>query len=318
MDLHTLLPILFAGMTGERLDANETAFFARELEHVYTKTYDVQYPENKARSLLPVDTSVSNADETYTYYQFDVFGKAKLVNNMASDFPLVGTNGKKFTSGVRSMGDAYMYTIQDLRAAAKVGRPLDAKLAMAARRMIENLIDDLACTGDSDNGITGLANAANIQAVTRTSGTGGDTWALKTGAEMLADVNKLTKAIFDTTKGIITPDTLVLPTAVYSEAATRRVDGFNTTVLLDYIKASTPWIKTIEFWPKLDLAGAGGSVNRTLAYLKSEEVASLVIPQDFEQFAPQARNLAFIVPCHARCGGVKVPYPKGIAYMDNL
>jgi hypothetical protein len=54
-----------------------------------------------------------------------------------------------------------------------------------------------------------------------------------------------------------------------------------------------------------------------VAYLRNPEVLELEIPQDFEQFAPERRNLEFIVNCHARCGGVLVYQPLAMAYMDG-
>ena len=38
------------------LDANESAFFARQLEYIKPKTYDILYPEYKAFRLMAVST----------------------------------------------------------------------------------------------------------------------------------------------------------------------------------------------------------------------------------------------------------------------
>ena len=37
-----------------KLDANETKFLKRELEHIKSKTYDKKYAELKARQIIPV------------------------------------------------------------------------------------------------------------------------------------------------------------------------------------------------------------------------------------------------------------------------
>ena len=50
----------------------------------------------------------------------------------------------------------------------------------------------------------------------------------------------------------------------------------------------------------------------------SLDVVELIIPQEFESFPPQARNLSFVVNCHARVGGVSWRYPLAAAYMDGL
>jgi hypothetical protein len=81
---------------------------------------------------------------------------------------------------------------------------------------------------------------------------------------------------------------------------------------------SNPFIRNIDQWHKLNEADAAGTGPRVVAYLRNPEVLELEIPQDFEQFAPERRNLEFIVNCHARCGGVLVYQPLAMAFMDGV
>ena len=55
-----------------------------------------------------------------------------------------------------------------------------------------------------------------------------------------------------------------------------------------------------------------------MSYKKDPEVLTLEIPQEYEEMPPQAKNLQFHVPVHARIGGVIVYYPIAMAYMDGL
>ena len=304
-------------------DAGETAVFARELEAIYAQTYDVQYPDLKARMLLPIDSRPNTADESYTYRQFDKFGEARMVNNYASDFPSADVLGKEFTQKIKSIGNSYQYSIQELRVAAKVGRPLDAMKASAAAYVMQQKLETIAATGDTATGLVGFSNAPNILSVTKGAQALGTTWFTAAGlqqatnAEILADINKMCQTIFSTTQGLWMPDTLVLDTANYGFlAVTPRSSTYTDDTILQYILKQSPWLTSIQFWPKLNTAGAGGKA-RIMAYKKDPMVVQLVIPQEFEQFAPQARNMAFIVPCHMRCGGVSVHYPKGVCLMDG-
>ena len=45
---------------------------------------------------------------------------------------------------------------------------------------------------------------------------------------------------------------------------------------------------------------------------------TLEIPQDFEQFEEQMRNLEYVVPCHSRCGGVLIYYPLSVVMMAGV
>ena len=76
--------------------------------------------------------------------------------------------------------------------------------------------------------------------------------------------------------------------------------------------ANNPYIKGIDSWKKLDTDG------RIVAYKRAPEICELQIPQEFEQFAPQPRNMEFVINCHAKFAGVSIYYPLAVAYMDGV
>lgn len=306
---------------GLRGDANESAMFARQLETIFVETYDVLYPDLKARMLFPLDNRVSPASPIYTYRQFDKFGEAKIIHDYAQDLPNVDVRGREYTHSVAAVGTSYQYSIQDLRAAAMAGLPLDQMKADAARYVMEQKLESLAAIGDSTLGyngtaMTGFTNAPSIlDSTSLFNGTRWDNGA--TVAQILADLNAMQKNIFTTTKGVFTPDTLVLPTVAHGIlSTTARSPTFTDDSILQYVLKQSPWLKSIEFWPKLDNAGAS-AYGRVMMYKKDPKVVQLAIPQPFEQFAPQPVGLAFKVPCHMRVGGVVVRYPAAVTFMDG-
>ena len=104
-----------------RHDGDETAFFNRQLEFIKAKTFDILFPELKARSVLPVDFSAGPGAESITYRQFDQAGIAKIIANYAQDLPRADISGKEFTAKVRSLGASYGWTLQEIRAAKMAG-----------------------------------------------------------------------------------------------------------------------------------------------------------------------------------------------------
>lgn len=52
-------------------DANEALFFARQLEHIKARTFDVKYPGLNGLRVLPVSTEAGAGAETITYEQYD-------------------------------------------------------------------------------------------------------------------------------------------------------------------------------------------------------------------------------------------------------
>lgn len=301
------------------LDSNESVFFSRELDFVKSKSYDVQYPELKARSLIPVSFEAGPGAETITYEQYDQVGMAKIVASYADDLPRADIKGKEFTSRVRSVADSYGYNIQEIRAAKMAGKPLEQRKANAAKRAMEAKIDAIAALGDADFGLLGLINHPNISSTTLPNdGTGASTlWSTKTPVQILRDMNKVANFIVENTKEVELPDTMLLPVEQYNYIASTPMSSDNSKSILKMFLENSPYIKNVIAWGKLKGAGAGG-LNRMLAYKKDPEKLSFEIPQDFEQLDVEQRGLEFLVPCHARCGGVIVYYPLSIAYADGL
>ncbi|MCK6585953.1 MAG: DUF2184 domain-containing protein [Polyangiaceae bacterium] len=306
---------LIAAEIGLRLDANETAVFARQLEFVRAQTYDIEYPELKARRLIPVANDVDPAAEEFTYRQFDFAGRTKVITNPADDSPLVDVQGKEFTSKIITLGDSYAYSVFDLQRASRVGWQIDQKRAMAAREVAEFDLDDLAAVGNAETGLPGLLNHSDIQLTTADTGA----WLTgpKTPLQIIGDMNKLAKAPFLATKERHAPDTMLLPTDHFGHIASTPMSVDNNTTILQFFLRNTPWIRNVEPWYRLATAGAGGAT-RSMVYRRSPLVMELLISQEFTQLPPQARNYAFVVPCFLRAGGLKLYRPLACRYMDSI
>lgn len=309
---------------GVRLDAKFTAALDQQLEYVRAQTYDIKYPQLKARKLIPVDTSVDSGAESVAYYQWDDYGMAEIIANFADDLSMVDTLAEKFTSPVHSMGKGYQYSIQDLRRAAMAGNQLDTRRARACRRAVERKIDDVAATGEAKGKLKGMINHPNVTILTAANDGTATEWVTgratpKSAALIKKDMHDAITHVWTTTKQVHTPNTIVLPTTEYGHISQAPVgtDNNQMTILESFLK-NNPNVDMVDFWYKLDTADAAGTGPRMMVYERSPEVLELVIPQDFEQLPPQARNLAFVVPTHARIGGVVLYYPLAMVYMDGV
>lgn len=303
----------------ETLDAAESAFFARQLEYIATKTYDQKFPPLKARRYIPVNNSVDNASDVYTFRAFSQFGVAKIIASYADDLPRADVKGQEFSVRVKSLGSSYGYNINEIRKAAKVGLDLDGKKATAARRAIEVLIDQMGFAGDGKTNTMGLANIPNAGSYVVPMGVGGGTeWSTKTPLEILADLNGIeNKIVTDTNENEI-PDTLLLPLEQYQLIATTPMSAtIPDTTILEYFLRTSQYVKNVDVWNKLDGAGAGGA-DRMICYRRDPDAVELIVPQEFEQFPAQQENLEWTVPCHARCAGVVSYYPLSISYGDGI
>lgn len=308
------------------LDANETAMFLRSLLYIMPQPYEYKYPAIKYADLFPVNYSVPTGAKSHAFHQFDEMGNAQLMDNYADDAPNAERVGYEIIGNIFAVRSEYTYTVQDLRSMMMSGIPLDAMKAITARRIIERKCDTLAAVGDTAHGFTGIVNNASSTAVTAlTKAAGGLKWGSLSGStitynatadEILRDCSALLDGVFVPTHGTHTPNTLVFGTQNWAVINTLRLDQFNMKTVADYLMSALPWVQALEYWPQLDTAGAG-SKERVLCCERSRENFEIIIPQEFEQFPPQAQNLAFKIPCHKRFGGVQMRYPLSISYMDG-
>lgn len=302
------------------LDADESIFFARQLEFVKAKSYDVKYAELKARSLIPVSSEAGPGADTIKYEQFDQVGMAKVIASYADDLPRADIKGKEFISPVRSLAASYGYNVQEIRSAKFAGKPLEQRRANAAKRAILQKENSLAFLGDASNGLLGFINHPSISSTTiAADGTGSVTaFSAKSADKILRDLHKIANFIVSNTKSVEQPDTLLLPVdqfnLIFSTPWSTTGDG--KTIGQLFLEQSA-YIKNIDWVNELKGAGAGAT-DRMIAYKRDADHLTLEIPQDFEQFQVEQRNLEYVVPCHSRFGGVIIYYPLSVAYVDGI
>lgn len=300
------------------LDANETSFFARELEHVKSQTYDTKYKALKAKQLIPLDTSAPSGADTITFRTYSKVGIAKIVSDYANDFPRADVFGTETTANVRSIGDSYGYSIKEIRRSQMAGTRLDSRRAESARRASEQLVDSIAWTGDDDNGLKGLIGYPSMNEYTLPAdGTGASkTWATKTPDQIIRDITGMVTTVTDITNGIEVIDTLILPNVQYFILKNTRMTGNNDMTIMQYL-FKNQIINTIEWVVEMKEAGAS-STDQMIGYVRSPQNLSLEAPQLFEQFPAQQKGMEFEIICHQETGGVIMYYPLSAVFADGI
>ncbi len=302
-----------------RLDAGESVFFARELELIKAKTYDVKQVNLKGLSLIPIDTSIDPGHEQVTYRQWNMVGIAQMISSYANDFPRADVKALEFTGNIASLGAGYGYSVQEIRAARLQGVPLDQRKANAAKRAIDVKLDTIAQTGDTGKGLLGLLNQTNAQTYTCTAdGAGGlATWASKTSDQVARDMHLAVRTGVEATYELEQPDTMLLPLTSFGYIATTRMSTIDSTTILEYFLKTSPYIQEVISWYALETAGAN-STKRAVIYRKDPDALEFRLPVPFESFPPEQIGMEFKVACHARCGGVVAYYPMSIGYLDGI
>lgn len=313
-----------------RLDAAESIFFARQLESIDDRVYEIVFPLLKGRTLVPAVTNVGEWDREYTYRIFERTGKAVIVGDKATDLPRVNVTGTETTARIKDVASEFSYSIPEIRAAMAKGVPLDDLDARAARRAIEEKMDDLIAFGAAADplavGMTGFANFSSIDRTTfvaSTKDTGGDTAWSTVGADPLLivrDINAIVAQVWSGLKqaeGLPDRITLVVPAAQYALIASTPVSTLATKSILSYCLENNPLLEAVVPWHKLTGAGYSNK-DRMVAFVRDPMVLGSLVPLDFMRQPEQQRQLNFDIPCLARCGGTVWRYPVAAAYGDGI
>ncbi|HEV7717125.1 MAG TPA: major capsid family protein [Steroidobacteraceae bacterium] len=305
-----------AALCSLNLDANETAMLDRQLKYVETTIYKVQYPDLRHRQYIPQDGSTPAGADSILYRQFDTVRNAKMISDFADDLPFADVIQREFPIPIKPLGSAYKYSLRDLQHAAFSGVPLDTLRASAARDSIEYELDDIACFGRPEVGLLGLVNNPNVDVISVGTGVGGNTWALKTALEIIADLARLNSYIVTKTNQIYRANTILMGTALFEKLSSMPFSNLSDRTVIEWFRSNNPGI-TIDGWHRLSTANAAGTGPRVVAYLRDPRVLQEKIPMEFTQLPPQPKGLAFVINTWALTAGVHVYQPGAMVYMDG-
>ena len=301
-----------------RMDAGEAVFFARQLDYVKARTYDRLYPAMAGLRMVPITSEVPANAETFSYRSWDRTGMAKLIANYSQDLPRVDTMARETTVRLRDIGDSYGYNMREIRAAQYANVNLETRRAEAARRGIDQKLNQMALTGDANVGLVGMLNHPNIGTVTTTGG-----WATATPDSILADLNAMYNGIIAQSNNIHQPNMLVLPPVLRSILFQRYVGSTAVTTIGQFFMGQMSSSLggaafSIETAVELSAAFSPTGANMAVVYEKSEDNMSLEVPERFEQWPAQQRVLEWVVPCTARVAGFVLYRPLSILLASGL
>jgi hypothetical protein len=288
-------------------------FLERQLEYIRPQVFEVAYADIKYPTILPVTSEAGPGAQTFTYRVMDATGEFKLIADAADDLPRADISQVEKSINIRSFGGSFGYTVQELRAAQMANIALEQRRATAVRRAYEEKVEDVAMFGESSVGLQGFFNNATVDVVAA------DKWFTDSGTtaqEMLDLLNYGVTAIINGSNMKEQPDTILMAWEDYNTISTRRNSDSSDVTVMEYFLRTNPYIRNIEPINQLDADKSTLSKNRMVFYKRDPQKVQLHIPQPLELFPPQQRGLEFIVPAHARVGGVALYYPKSVLYLQ--
>jgi len=299
-------------MSEFRLD-DAGLFLDRQLEHIRPQVFEVEYADIKYPTILPVTAEAGPGSQTFTYRIMDATGDFKLISDAADDLPRADVSQTEKSINIRSFGGSFGYTVQELRAAQMANLSLEQRRASAVRRAYEEKVESVAMFGEGSVSLAGFFNNSTVDVISAnkwfsTSGI--------TAAEMLEILNQGVSAIISGSNMKEQPDTILMPYEDYNTVSTTRNSDSSDVTVLEYFLRTNPFIRNVEPINQLAAANSSLAKNRLVVYKRDPQKVQLHIPQPLELFPPQQRGLEFIVPAHARVGGVALYYPKSVKYVQ--
>lgn len=299
------------------LDAASNVFFQRELEHIIPEIFDFQFARINARRIFPIDRSAGGQSKSITWRQFTKTGQAQIIADYADDLNIVNAEGEEFTTKVRGIAIAAQWSMDEIRTASAVGRPLERMYAEAAREAMMRLENNIAFAGSAPHGVQGLFSAGT--GIPENANPNG-VWDVSTQAlrdDILEDMHFGANTIVETTGDVEIPNTMLLPTAKYNLIASTKHGVDSDTTILKVFLNNSPYIT--EVLPVRELADKHSSAAPVMVcYDRNPSKVRMQIPLDLEQLAPQQRNLAVFVPYHMKIGGITVHKPASLHIVTGI
>ena len=305
-----------------RMDTT-TGLFENQLEYVMAQSYDRRYPGLKWREFVPAAAGIPAGAETVTQRGYDIEGHSTILAGDAFDVRRVTLDAMQQSTRIVSLAVKWVITMQQLRAAALAGVPLDTKGAQAATRIIERDIDSLVSLGDASLGLQGFCTqpvkawgAAGAGVVTAVAGAPVGftaTWnTVATAAQILFDV-ALMRAWFSA-QNVWEPTHLLLGSTTYAVLENMVALAGSPQTVLEVIRSRYQGM-TVATWSRLDTAsGTGGE--RAVMYARDPAVVEAIVPVESEVLQPLWTGLGYETVTHSRCGGIQAADTTGILYAD--
>jgi len=297
---------------------NGLAFMTSQLTNLETRLYETKYPHIIFEDLIPVSSEDPEWADTFSYISYDAVTAGKFIGASAKDLPESDLNAAIHTAPLFYGGNAFSYSLDELRKSQQLRMPVDVVKGKMSQRGFYEHAQEVAYFGDSDRGITGLFNNANVQV----DNDGAANLETITSDEFIAILNGVLENVWLNSKNVHNANVLLLPASVWTIASRRRMGttGDSLTILKYFMENNLYTLQTglpltVKSNIHLETAGVGGTP-RMMAYELNDENLTMRMPIRWRSIAPQPEGLTVKIPAEYKFGGVEYRYPGSAAYRD--
>ena len=150
-------------MQGVKADASDMGIWtAQELHKIRSSAYEKEYPVGSALRVFPVTNELSDTDKTFEYQTFDKVGYAKIIADYTDDLPTVDALMSTEFGKVFRLGNAFLISIDEIKAGQRTGKSLSARKANAAQNAHDQLVNLLVFKGSKPHKILSVFEHPNL------------------------------------------------------------------------------------------------------------------------------------------------------------
>lgn len=299
---------------GFKADAVDAGIWtAQELHRIKSQAYEEEYPVGSALRVFPVTNELSDTDKTFEYQVFDKVGLAQIIADYTDDLPTVDALMSSEFGKVYRLGNAFLISIDEIKAGARTGKPLSNRKAAAAQLAHDQLVNRLVFKGSAPHKIVSVFNHPNITKIVASA-----KWLANDGTknaeQASSDLENAIEILQTQTQGQHRATNILIPPSVRKVLAVRMEN--TTQSYLDYFSAQNAGI-TIESIAELeDIDGAG--TKGVLVYEKNPMNMSIELPELFNMLPAQPKDLHFKVPCTSKCTGLTIYRPLTLVLITGV
>lgn len=302
-------------MQGVKNDASDMGIWtAQELHKIRSSAYEKEYPVGSALRVFPVTNELSDTDKTFEYHTFDKVGYAKIIADYTDDLPTVDALMSTEFGKVFRLGNAFLISIDEIKAGQRTGKSLSSRKANAAQSAHDHLVNHLVFKGSKPHKIISVFDHPNITKIVAGTKWYDDTTKQKNAEAAYDDLTNAIEALETQTDGQHRATHILIPPSVRKTLMVRMPE--TTESYLDYFMKQNGGI-TIEAIAELEDID-GNKTKGVLVYEKDPMNMSIEIPEAFNMLPAQPKDLHFKVPCTSKCTGLTIYRPLTLVLITGV
>ena len=313
---------LQVNMTDFEANAQAITYVTNNLQAIQAQIESILYTKFRADRFVPFVTNVPEGATTYGYRVTDRAGRGKFIEPSGTNAESASVAMRLVAYKLRYGGIVPEWSLENLRVAMFGGVPLDTETIVAGTKGAMDHIEQVAITGDAEEGLLGLINQTSV-AVNAAA----KTIDAMTPNEMLQFLqDQATKIIEDTEEvaGLNVTDGLCfyLPISQSAKVFTTRLPDTSMSVW-QYFAMNNSWTSytgnqvMLKWVKELDKAGVA-SVDRMMVTFCDTLVMEMAMPISPRVISAMQQNYSVQAPMEYKISGLNFKRPGLAFYVDGV